>query len=124
MDANSELPAAVGTAAGTTVTPPNLAIGDRTRVTYLTANALLDRNLGGGFGAYAGGGVERAWVSFSGEKANAMALTGIAGVRYAISPHLDAGVKYQYLHTGKLNFADASALNWNRIHHDRDGPLQ
>lgn len=40
-----------------------------------------------------------------------MALTGIAGVRYAISPHLDAGVKYQYLHTGKLNFADASALN-------------
>jgi hypothetical protein len=40
-----------------------------------------------------------------------MALTGIAGVRYALTPNVDAGLKYQYLHTGKLNFNDAFALN-------------
>ena len=40
-----------------------------------------------------------------------MALTGIAGVRYALSPNVDAGLKYQYLHTGKLAFNDAFAVN-------------
>ena len=80
-------------------------------VKYLTANALVDGDFGGGFGGYAGGGIGRAWASFSGDKDSAMALTGIAGVRYALTPNVDAGLKYQYLHTGKLNFNDAFAVN-------------
>ena len=36
-----------------------------------------------------------------------MALLGIVGVRYAVTPNVDLGVKYQYLHTGRLNFNDA-----------------
>jgi OmpA-OmpF porin, OOP family len=108
---SSPLLTAVSAASGTTATASDLGIGTRMGVKYLTANALLDGDLGGGFGAYAGGGVGRAWASFSGDKDNAMALLGIAGVRYAVSPNVDVGVKYQYLHTGKLNFSDAFTVN-------------
>jgi opacity protein-like surface antigen len=101
----------VSTASGTTVTEANLGVGNHIGVKYLTANALLDSDFGGGFGGYAGGGVGRAWATFSGDKDSAMALQGIAGVRYAVTPNLDAGLKYQYLHTGKLDFADAFAVN-------------
>jgi len=101
----------VSTASGTTATVSDLGLGTRMGVKYLTANALLDGDLGGGIGAYAGGGVGRAWASFSGDKDNAMALLGIAGVRYAVSPNVDVGVKYQYLHTGKLDFSDAFTVN-------------
>jgi len=101
----------VSTASGTTATAANLDIGDRMGVKFLTANALLDSDLGGGFGAYAGGGVGKAWTSFSGDKDNAMALTGIAGIRYALASNVDVGVKYQYLHTGKMDFSDAFTVN-------------
>jgi OmpA-OmpF porin, OOP family len=111
VNVSSTLLGDVGTAAGTTATVSNLGIGSRMGVAYVTANALIDSDIGGGFGAYAGGGIGRAWASFSGDKDNAMALTGIAGIRYAVSPNIDAGVKYQYLHTGKLNFSDAFTVN-------------
>jgi opacity protein-like surface antigen len=101
----------VSTAAGVTATASNLGIGSKMGVKYLTANALVDGDFGCGFGGYAGGGIGRAWASFSGDKDSAMALTGIAGVRYSLSPNVDAGLKYQYLHTGKLNFNDAFAVN-------------
>jgi opacity protein-like surface antigen len=111
LNVSSTLLTDVSTATGTTATSADLGVGSKMGVKYLTANALLDSDIGGGFGAYAGGGVGRAWASFSGDKDNAMAYTGIAGVRYAISPNIDAGVKYQYLHTGKLAFNDAFAVN-------------
>jgi len=101
----------VGTAAGTTATADDFTVGNHIGIKTLMANALLDGNFGGGFGAYAGGGIGRAWASFSGDKDNAMALLGIAGVRYAVTPNVDLGVKYQYLHTGRLNFSDAFAVD-------------
>lgn len=111
LGVSSALLNAVSTDADTTVTAADFGVGSRLGVKYLTANALIDGDFGGGFGAYAGGGVGRAWASLSGDKDNAMALLGIAGVRYAVSPNVDVGVKYQYLHTGKLNFSDAFAVN-------------
>ncbi len=111
LNVNGTLLTDVGTAAGTTATAADLGVGDSIGVAFLTANALLDSNFGGGFGGYAGGGIGRAWASFSGDKDNAMAYTGIAGIRYAISPNIDAGIKYQYLHTGKLAFNDAFSVN-------------
>ncbi|MEO8454643.1 MAG: outer membrane beta-barrel protein [Sphingomicrobium sp.] len=109
--ASSTLLGDVSTASNTTATVSDLGIGSRIGVKYVTANALLDGDFGGGFGGYAGGGVGRAWASFSGDKDSAMALTGIAGVRYALSPNVDAGLKYQYLRTGKLAFNDAFAVD-------------
>ena len=75
------------------------------------ANALLDGDFGGGFGGYVGGGAGRAWASQAGDNDNAWAYQGIAGLRYALTPNLDAGVKYRYFRTGKLNFNDAFAVN-------------
>jgi opacity protein-like surface antigen len=111
VDVSPTLLTDAGTAADTTVTAADIGLGTRMGVTYLTGNALLDGDFGGGFGGYAGGGVGRAWASFAGDKDNAMAFTGIAGLRYAISPNVDAGVKYQYLHTGKLSFDDAFTVD-------------
>jgi opacity protein-like surface antigen len=101
----------VGTATGTTVTASNFDVGSHIGVTKLMANALVDSDFGGGFGGYAGGGFGRAWTNFSGDKDNAWAYQGIAGLRYALTPNLDAGVKYEYFRTGKLNFDDAFAVN-------------
>jgi opacity protein-like surface antigen len=101
----------VGTATGTAVTASNFPVGNHIGVTKLMANALIDSDFGGGFGGYAGGGAGRAWTKFSGDKDNAWAYQGIAGIRYAISPNVDAGVKYEYFRTGKLSYDDAFAVN-------------
>jgi opacity protein-like surface antigen len=101
----------VGTAAGTTATAADFNVGNHIGITTLMGNALLDGDFGGGLGGYIGGGAGRAWTSFSGDKDNAWAYQGIAGLRYALSPNVDAGLKYRYFRTGTLNFSDAFALN-------------
>jgi opacity protein-like surface antigen len=101
----------VGTAAGVTATPSDFGVGDHIGIKTLMANALLDGDFGGGFGGYVGAGAGRAWASFSGDKDNAWAYQGIAGIRYALTPNIDAGLKYRYFRTGNLNFSDAFALN-------------
>ena len=73
-------------------------------------NALLDVGDDAGFGAYAGGGFGRARVKLLGDSDNAWAWQVIAGLRYAISPNIDVGLKYRYFQTGKLDFADDSAF--------------
>jgi opacity protein-like surface antigen len=101
----------VGTASGTPVTAANFPAGNHIGVTKLMANALLDSDLGSRFGGYLGGGAGRAWTSYTGNKDSAWAYQGIAGLRYALTPNLDAGVKYEYFRTGRLNFGDAFAVN-------------
>ncbi|HVI06086.1 MAG TPA: P44/Msp2 family outer membrane protein [Sphingomicrobium sp.] len=111
FDVSNTLLTNMSTAAGAAVTPANLGIGNHIGVTKLMANALVDSDFGGGFGGYAGGGVGRAWARFSGAKDNAWAYQGIAGLRYAVTPNVDVGVKYEYFRTAKLNFNDAFAVN-------------
>jgi OmpA-OmpF porin, OOP family len=108
---DSGLASDVATATGTSVSSSDLGLGSKIGLKYLTANALVDSDVGGGFGIYGGAGVGRAWANFSGDKDSATALTGIAGVRYSLTSNLDAGLKYQYLHTAKLDFSDAFAVN-------------
>lgn len=102
----------VGTASGSTASASDLGLGTRIGVKKLMANALLDTDFGNSrFGGYVGGGAGRAWASYSGAKDNAWALQGIAGVRYSLTDNVDAGLKYEYFHAGKLQFDDAFALN-------------
>ena len=101
----------VGTAAGTTATDADFSVGNRIGIKTLMANALVDGNFGGGLGGYVGGGAGRAWANFSGDSDDAWAFQGIAGLHYALTPNVDAGVKYRYFHTAKLNFDDAFAVN-------------
>ena len=101
----------VGTAADTTATAADFSVGNHIGIATLMGNALLDGNFGGGFGGYIGGGAGRAWASLSGDKDSAWAYQGIAGLRYALTPNLDAGVKYRYFRTGTLNFNDAFTID-------------
>ena len=101
----------VGTAAGVTANAGDFSAGNHIGIKSLMANALLDGDFGGGFGGYAGGGAGRAWANLAGDSDNAWAVQGIAGLRYAISPNVDAGLKYRYFHTGKLGFNDDFTLN-------------
>jgi opacity protein-like surface antigen len=86
-------------------------------------NALLDFGDEAGFGAYAGGGFGRARVKLLGDSDNAWAWQLIAGLRYAISPNIDVGLKYRYFQTGNVNLGDdaAFALAGNPALIDADG---
>ena len=111
LGVSTPLITAVGTAAGTTATADDFSVGNHIGIKTLMANALLDGNFGGGFGGYAGGGAGRAWANLSGDSDSAWAFQGIAGLRYALTPNVDAGVKYRYFHTAKLGFNDDFTVN-------------
>ena len=102
----------VGTASGTTATAADFDVGNHIGIKTLMGNALLDSNFGDSrFGGYVGGGAGRAWASFAGDKDNAWAYQGIAGLRYAATDNVDVGLKYRYFHTGKLGFDDGFTVN-------------
>jgi opacity protein-like surface antigen len=108
LGVSAPLIATVGTDADTTATAADFDVGNHIGITSLMANALLDSNFGSSkFGGYVGGGAGRAWAKLSSDKDNAWAFQGIAGLRYAVTPNVDAGIKYRYFHTGKLDFNDA-----------------
>jgi len=109
LGVSSTLLTDVGTATGSVVTAANFSVGNDLIVKKLMANALVDGDFGGGFGGYVGGGAGRAWADLSGDSDSAWAYQGIAGLRYALTRNLNAGVKYEYFRTGKLNFNDAFA---------------
>ena len=112
----------VGTAADTTVTANDFDVGNHIGITSLMANALLDSDFGNsGFGGYIGGGAGRAWANFSGDKDNAWAYQAIAGLRYAVTPNIDAGLKYRYFRTGKLDFNDAFSVDGTNFTTDARG---
>jgi opacity protein-like surface antigen len=112
LGVSTPLITAVGTDADRTATAADFDVGNHVAITSLMANALLDSNFGDSrFGGYVGGGAGRAWAKFSGDKNNAWAFQGIAGLRYAVTPNVDAGIKYRYFHTGKLDFNDAFTVD-------------
>lgn len=90
----------------------------KVKVRSIMANALLDFGDEDGLAFYAGAGLGRARVKLFGDSDNAFAMQGIAGVRYAVSPNIDIGLKYRYFRTGKVALNDTSdvlAGNPNRF---------
>ncbi len=84
-------------------------------VTSAMANLLLDFGKDDGVSFYAGPGIGWSRVKMNNiepdsagfqieGKDNALALQAIAGIRYAITPQLDIGLKYRYFRTGRLHF--------------------
>jgi hypothetical protein len=67
-------------------------------------NALADFGAVDGLGFYAGAGLGRAWGKALNDSDSAWAWQLIAGVRTALSPNIDAGLKYRYFRTRELNF--------------------
>jgi opacity protein-like surface antigen len=106
--------AAISDYAGVTITNSDLEVDGRTQALSGMLNALVDFG-SPQFGAYAGGGAGLANVKFSGGGAHqsdsAMAWQLLAGVYTAISPNIDAGLKYRYFHTGRLKFSEDVAVD-------------
>jgi opacity protein-like surface antigen len=84
-------------------------LSDRVSVLSGMVNALLDFGNEDGLSFYAGGGFGRARVKMLGDSDSAWAWQGIAGVRFAISPNIDLGLKYRYFRTGNLDLFPGSA---------------
>lgn len=90
------------------------ADGD-TRVISSMVNALLDFGDDEGVNGYIGGGIGVAQIKFDGvqgagvnavildDKDAELAYQGIAGIRTALSPNLDLGLKYRFFSTTKFD---------------------
>lgn len=100
--------------ADVTITPDDLRLDGHARVLSGMVNGLLDAG-GPRFSAFAGAGVGLAGVKYSGgglsASDSAIAWQLLAGIRTAISPGLEFGVKYRYFRTGKLKFSDTVDLD-------------
>ena len=69
-------------------------------------NGLIDFGPDDGLGGYVGGGAGWARAKAFGESDSGFAWQLIAGLRYALSPNIDLGLKYRYFSTGNLDFSD------------------
>jgi opacity protein-like surface antigen len=100
---------AISDYADVVITPDDLSLDGRARVFSGMINGLIDTG-GAGFSAFVGGGAGLANVKFSGgglsSSDSAVAWQLLAGVRTAISPGLEFGIKYRYFRTGNLKFSD------------------
>ena len=76
------------------------------KVLSLMANALLDIGDENGWSGFVGVGGGRARVRLGGARDGAFAYQGIAGIRRALSPNIDVGLKYRYFRTGNVEFND------------------
>ena len=76
----------------------------RLKIRSIMLNALLDFGDPEGIGFYAGAGIGRARGKIEGDTDRALAFQGIAGVRAAVSPNIDLGLKYRFFRTGQLRF--------------------
>ena len=75
-------------------------------VLSIMANGLVDFGNDDGWSGYIGAGIGRARVRLAGDSDSSLAWQGIAGVRAAITPNVDLGLKYRYFRTGNVNFDD------------------
>ena len=87
-------------------TDANFSYANRVSVASLMVNGLVDFGDDDGWAGYVGGGVGRARVRLAGDNDSAFAYQGIAGVRKAITPNIDLGLKYRYFRTASLRFDD------------------
>lgn len=90
-------------ATGDDLTGVDFDLGGHVSVLSAMLNGLVDFDAGG-LRVYGGGGFGRASVKLLGDKDGAWAYQLIGGVGVPISPNLEAGLKYRYFRTGKLNF--------------------
>jgi len=92
-------------ATGEVITDNDIDIDGRAKVTSIMANALADFG-SEGFRLYAGGGFGRANVRMLGDRDSEWAWQLIAGVGMPIATNVEAGLKYRYFRTGRLDFRD------------------
>ncbi|QIL02984.1 porin family protein [Sphingomonas sinipercae] len=80
-------------------------VDGRISVKSLMLNGLADFDAGGAR-LYAGAGIGRAKLKLLGDSDSAWAYQLIAGAAVPIANNVEAGLKYRYFRTGKVNFSD------------------
>jgi opacity protein-like surface antigen len=107
IDVDPALIDAYNDATGDTITASDFDADGHATVLSAMVNGLVDFNVGS-LGVYAGGGVGYADVKFSNEfdsdNDNGWAYQLIAGLRAAVTPNVDIGLKYRYFQTGNLSY--------------------
>ena len=81
-------------------------IDNKVTVVSAMVNGLADFGNEDATSFFIGGGLGRAWVKALDDSDSAWAWQLIAGVRHAISPNVDLGLKYRYFNTFNLDFDD------------------
>ena len=81
-------------------------VSDSGSIISLMANGLLDFGDDDGWSGFVGAGVGTARVKFAGDRDSALAWQAVGGVRRAITPNVDLGVKYRFFRTGRVRFND------------------
>ena len=92
------------------LTADDLDLNGRVSVLSGMLNGLLDFGDDDGWGGYVGAGFGRARVKSFGDSDSAWAYQLIAGIRMAISPNIDVGLKYRYFQTGNVDLGDDAAF--------------
>ncbi len=110
----------IGDITGGPVTVDDFDVDGHVGVASAMINGLVDFG-GPELGAYVGGGAGRARVSYDGDRDSAWAYQGIAGVRTAVSPNVDVGLKYRYFRTGRLSFQDDFAIDGEQFETEARG---
>ena len=85
----------------------DFAVEGKASALSLMGNVLFDLDATDRVSLFAGGGLGVARVKLAGERDDAPAWQLIAGVRTAVTDHVDLGLKYRYFNTGKLEFSDS-----------------
>ena len=85
-------------------------LNGRTSVLSAMINGLLDFGQDDGWGGFIGAGFGRARVKQFGDSDSAWAYQLIAGIRTAISPNIDVGLKYRYFQTGNVDIGEDTAF--------------
>jgi opacity protein-like surface antigen len=86
--------------------PGSFDLHDRGSVLSLMANGLVDFGNDDGLSAYVGAGIGRARVRLLDDSDSTLAWQAIAGVRQAVSPNIDVGLKYRYFRSGRIELDD------------------
>src|SRR5689334_12594666 len=74
-------------------------------------NGMFDFGNEDGWSGFLGAGAGIASVKMFGDTDSTWAWQAIAGVRVALSPNIDVGLKYRYFNTGKVHFNDDIDVN-------------
>lgn len=93
-------------------------------------NGLLDFGSDEGFSGYVGGGagvarikenfgLNKNGVSFVRDSDTGFAWQAIAGIRYPVTSHIDAGLKYRYFNANNVNLTDSLGRSFDTKMRDR-----
>jgi opacity protein-like surface antigen len=95
---------------GDIITDGDVDLDGNVNVTSLMGNVLLDFGDDASWGGYVGGGIGMARVKAFGESDTEWAYQLIVGARTAVGTNLDAGLKYRFFETGKLDYGFSEDL--------------